>query len=73
MCKTGADFCNLKCSFLLTFEGNIQCAKKVLRLAPAIECTDGDDKNKIVVTSPEAMVEFSRENYLNLSAREKPF
>ena len=65
-------FCNLKCSFPFTFEGNIQCAKKVLRLASAIECADGDDKNKIVVTSTEAM-EFSRENYLNLSALENPF
>ena len=68
-----SSFCNLKCSFLFTFEGNFHCAKKVLRLASAIECADGYDKNKIVVTSPEAMVEFSRENYLNLSAREKPF
>ena len=45
---------------------------KVLSLASAIECADGDDKNKSVVTSPEATVKFSRENYLNLSAHEKP-
>ena len=57
---------------MFTFEGNIQCAKKVLRLALAIECADGNEKNKIVVTSPKAMMEFSRENYLNLSARGKP-
>ena len=63
----------MKLLLLFTFEENIQCTKKVLRLASAIECADGDDKNKIVVTSTEAMVEFSRENYLNLSAREKPF
>ena len=43
-----------------------------MHLASAMECADGDDKNKTVVTLPEAMVEFSRENYLNLSAREKP-
>ena len=33
--------------------------KKVLCLASAMECADGD--NKIVFTSPEAMVEFSGE------------
>ena len=54
--------------FLFTFKGNIQCAKKVFRLA--MECADADkyDRiycnaftviNKIVFTSPEAMVEFS--------------
>ena len=42
--------------FLFTFKGNIQCAKKVLRLA--MEYADGD-KCKIVYSSPEAMVEFS--------------
>ena len=42
--------------FLFTFEGNIQCAKKVLRLA--MEHADGD-KCKIVFTSLEAMMEFS--------------
>ena len=35
-------FCNLKFLFLFNVEGNIQCAKKVLRLASAIECADGD-------------------------------
>ena len=46
--------------FLFTFEGNIQCAnKKVVRLTLATELTV---INKIVFTSPEAMVEFSREN-----------
>ena len=46
--------------------------KKVLRLASAMECADGDKKdlvywnalavvNKIVFTSPEAMVEFAGE------------
>ena len=47
--------------FLFTFEGNIQCAKKVLRLA--MEHADGD-KCKIVFTSPEAMMEFSGEKKL---------
>ena len=58
--------------FLLTFKGNIQCAKKVLRLA--MEYADGD-KCKIMSSSPEAMVEFSGEKKLklSLSARQKPF
>ena len=43
---------------MFTFEGNIQCAIKVLRLA--MEHADGD-KCKIVFTSPEAMIEFSGE------------
>ena len=58
---------------LFTFEGNIQCAIKVLRLA--MDHADGD-KCKIVFTSPEAMMEFSGEKKLklSLSAREKcPF
>ena len=50
--------------FLFTFKGNIQCAKKVLRLAK--EYADGD-KCKIVYSSPEAMVEFSGEKKLKLS------
>ena len=50
--------------FLFTFKGNIQCAKKVLRLA--MEYTDGD-KCKIVYSSPEAMVEVSGEKKLKLS------
>ena len=50
--------------FLFTFKGNIQCAKKVLRLA--MEYADGD-KCKIVYSSPEAMVEFSGEKKLKLS------
>ena len=56
---------------LFTFKGNIQCAKKVLRLA--MEYADGD-KCKIVYSSPEAMVEFSGEKKLklSLSARQKP-
>ena len=63
-------FCNLEFLFLLTFEGNIQFAKKVLRLA--MEHADGD-KCKIVFTSPEAMMEFSGEKTLKLSlnARQK--
>ena len=58
--------------FLFTFKGNIQCAKKVVRLA--MEYADGD-KCKIVYSSPEAMVEFSGEKKLKLSlirARQKP-
>ena len=51
-------FCSLEFLFLLTFEGNIQCAIKVLRLA--MEHADGD-KCKVVFTSPEAMMEFSGE------------
>ena len=63
-------FCNLEFLFLFTFEGSIQCATKVLRLA--MEHADGD-KCKIVFTSPEAMMEFSGEKKLklNLSARLK--
>ena len=55
-------FCDLKFLFLFTFEANIQCAKKVLRLA--MGHADGD-KCKIVFTSPEAMMEFSGEKKLN--------
>ena len=57
--------------FLFTFKGNIQCAKKVLRLA--MEYADGD-KCKIVYSSPEKMVEFSggKKLKLSLSARQKP-
>ena len=50
--------------FLFTFKGNIECAKKVLRLA--MEYADGD-KCKIVYSSPEAMVEFSGGKKLKLS------
>ena len=56
--------CYLEFLFLFTFEGNIQCAIKVLRLA--MEHADGD-KCKIVFTSPEAMMEFSGEKKLKLS------
>ena len=65
-------FCNLKFLFLFTFEGNIQCAIKVLRLA--MEHADGD-KCKIVFTSPEAMMEFSGEKSENLALAlvKKPF
>ena len=58
--------------FLFTFEENIQCAIKVLRLA--MEQADGD-KCKIVFTSPEAMMEFSGEKNLNLALAlvKKPF
>ena len=59
--KNRRSFCNLKFLFLFTFEGNIQCAKKVLRLA--MEHADGD-KCKIVFTTPEAMIEFSGEKNL---------
>ena len=57
---------------MFTFEGNIQCAIKVLRLA--MDHADGDKCN-IVFTSPEAMMEFSGEKKLklSLSARQKPF
>ena len=63
-------FCNLEFLFLFTFEGNIQCAIKILRLA--MEHADGD-KCKIVFTSPEAIMEFSGEKKLklSLSARRK--
>ena len=63
-------FRSLEFLFLFTFEGNIQCTIKVLRLA--MEHTDGD-KCKIVFTSPEAMMEFSGEKKLklSLSARQK--
>ena len=50
--------------FLFSFEGNIQCAIKVLRLA--MEHADGD-KCKIVFTSLEAMMEYSGEKKLKLS------
>ena len=55
---------------MFTFEGNIQCAIKVLRLA--MDHADGDKCN-IVFTSPEAMMEFSGEKKLklSLSARQK--
>ena len=56
-CET-EDFVIWNFCFLFTFEGNIQCATKVLRLA--MEHADGD-KCKIVFTSPEAMMEFSGE------------
>ena len=63
-------FGNLEFLFLFTFEGNIQCAIKVLRLA--MDHADGA-KCKIVFTSPEAMMEFSGEKKLklSLSARQK--
>ena len=66
-------FCNLEFLSLFTFEGVIQCAIKVLRLA-MMEHADGD-KCKIVFTSLKAMMEFSGEKKLklSLSAREKPF
>ena len=69
-CVRNRRFCNLEFLFLFTFEGNIQCAIKVLRLA--MEHADGD-KCKIVFTSPEAMMEFSGEKKLklSLSARQK--
>ena len=57
-------FCSLEFLFLFTFEGNIQCVIKVLRLA--MEHADGD-KCKIVFTWPEAMMEFSGEKKLKLS------
>ena len=55
-------FCNLK--------GIFNALNKVSCLASAMECADGDNKivftgmplrviNKIVFTSPEAMIEFS--------------
>lgn len=56
-------FCNLEFLFLFTFEGDIQRAIKVLRLA--MEHADGD-KCKIVFTSLEAMMEFSGEKKLKL-------
>ena len=57
-CVRNRRFCHLEFLFLFTFEGNIQCAIKVLRLA--MEHADGDNC-KIVFTSPETMVEFSEE------------
>ena len=68
-------FCNLKEIF--------NALNKVLCLASAMEYADGDNKivfigmplrrviNKIVFTSPEAMVEFSGEKW-NLGARQNP-
>ena len=41
-CVRNRRFCNLEFLFLVTFEGNIQCAKKVLRLASAMEYADCD-------------------------------
>ena len=63
-------FCSLEFLFLFTFEGNIQCVIKVLRLA--MKHADGD-KCKIVFTSPEEMMEFSggKKLKLSLSARQK--
>ena len=63
-CMRNRRFYNLEFLFLFTFEGNIQCAIKVLHLA--MEHADGD-KCKIAFTSPEAMMEFSREKELKLS------
>ena len=57
-------FRNLEFLFLFTFEGNIQCAIKILRLA--MEYADGG-KCKIMFTSAEAMMEFSGEKKLKLS------
>ena len=54
-CVRNRRFCNPEFLFLFTCEGNIQCAKKVLRLAMEHRTVI----NKIVFTSPEAMVEFS--------------
>ena len=59
--------------FLFTFEGNIQCAIKVLCLA--MDHADSA-KCKIVFTLLEVMMEFSGEKKLklSLSARQKnPF
>ena len=56
-------FFNLEFLLLFPFEGNFQCAIKVLRLA--VDHADGD-KCKIALTSPEAMMEFSGEKKLKL-------
>ena len=61
-CVRNRRFCNLLFLFLFTCEGNIQCAKKVLRLAMEHRAVI----NKIVFTSPEAMVEFSGGKKLKL-------
>ena len=55
-------FCNPEFLFPFTCEGNIQCAKKVLRLAMEHRTVI----NKIVFTSPEVMVEFSGGKKLKL-------
>ena len=59
--------------FLFTFKGDIQCAKKVLRLA--MEYADGD-KCKIVYSSPDQKQWWNflgeKELKLSLSARQKP-
>ena len=57
--------------FLFTFKGNIQCAKKVFRLA--MEYADGD-KCKIVYSSPEGNggIFWGKKLKLSLSARQKP-
>ena len=69
-CVRNRRFCNPEFLFLFTFEGDIKCAIKVLRLA--MEHADGN-KCKIVFTSSEAMMEFSGEKKLkpSLSARQK--
>ena len=54
-CVRNRRFCNPEFLFLFTCEGNISCAKKVLRLAMEHRTVI----NKIVFTSPEVMVEFS--------------
>ena len=41
-CVRNRRFCCLEFLFLFTFEGNIQWAKNVLHLAPAMECANGD-------------------------------
>ena len=55
-------FCNLK--------GIFNALNKVLCLASAMECAEGD--NKIVFTSPEAMVEFFGEK-VKPRCSSKPF
>ena len=63
-CVRNRRFCNPEFLFLFTCEGNIQCAKKVLRLAMEHRMVI----NKIVFTSPEVMVEFSGGGKLKLLA-----
>ena len=61
-CVRSRRFCNAEFLFLFTCKGNVQWAKKVLRLAMEHRTVI----NKIVFTSPEVMVEFSGGKKLKL-------
>ena len=61
-------FCNLEFLFLFTFEGNIQCAIKVLRLA--MEHADGDKCNVFFARSNDGIF-WGKKLKLSLSACQK--